>query len=120
VVPFAELVAVKEGAAQISIADAPTDVTVHEDESTTVSFKVKIVGGSDMFPTVTVSTNLGTVIVKTQVTLGVETPMTVTLKGVEGVDRLLLSVVAGGERKQQVVPFRVELSKVKRQDLDFG
>ena len=120
IVPFAILEPVKEGAVQITISGLPDVLEAREGELVTVEFAVHVVGGSEMFPTVTVSTNLATIPLRDATApLGEHKRFEVTFAASEGIESLIIRVRSGNDQKQQAVRVGVELSTIKRSTLDL-
>jgi hypothetical protein len=118
VVPFAELAAVEAGVADITIAGLPTSLDIAEDENVVLDFRVRVVGGGEMFPRVVVNTNLAK-LQEERIELGADRSFRVTLTGREGLEKLLVSISTGSDRRQQVVPIHVKLGKIKRTAVDL-
>ena len=116
--PFAELAATKEGEADITIAGLPAALDIAEDEDVILEFRVRVSGGGEMFPRVVVNTNLAK-LWDEQLELGVERPFRVTLTGRDGLEKLLVTVSTGPDRRHQAVPIRVKLGKIKRTIVDL-
>jgi hypothetical protein len=117
-VPFAELVAVREGEAEITISGLPENIEVEEGEQFAVEFVVRVVGGGEMFPRVTVRTNVSQVLSE-QIEMGAPRVIRIAVSGVEGLSRMLTVVTSGSARKEQSVPVRVKLQKLQRTKLDM-
>lgn len=120
IVPFAILEPIKEGAAQITISGLPEMIDAREGEQVSVDFAVHVVGGSEMFPTVTVNTNLATIpLSDATAPLGERKSFAVAFVASEGIESLIVRVRSGNDQKQQAVRVSVELSTIKRSTLDL-
>ena len=118
VVPFAELSVIEEGTADITIEGLPASLEIAEDQDVVLDFRVRVIGGGEMFPSVVVNTNLAK-LQQERIELGVDRSFRVTLTGREGLEKLLVAVSTGSDRRQQVVPIRVKLGKIKRTAVDL-
>ncbi len=116
-VPFAELVPIREGAADIVIAGLPDRLELEEGTTTSLTFTVRVTGGGAMFPTVTVS-GLSQLLAR-HVDLGSTTTVTVNVPAEERLRSLTVVVQAGPQRVRQQVPVTVRLGKIKRETLDL-
>lgn len=120
IVPFAILEPIKEGAAQIAISGLPAALEAREGDQVSVEFSVHVVGGSEMFPTVAVNTNLAAIPLSDATTpLGEHKRFAVAFTASEGTESLIVRVRSGNDQKQQAVRVSVELSTIKRSKLDL-
>ncbi len=117
-VPFAELIAVRQDAAEISIEGLPASVDLAEGAEAVLEFAIRVVGGKEMFPRVTLRAANKSVL-DDHVTLGETRRFRVTLVGEERLTSLHLTVSSGPDREQRTVPVRVTLARIKRSTLDF-
>lgn len=117
VVPFANLAFVREDVAEFVVEGLPATIAMAEDDDVTISFAVTVTGGAEMFPTVTVTAL--TQLLKRQIQRGETTEVAVTVRGEEKLNRVLIRVQAGRERKDFVVPVTVKLARIRREVLDF-
>jgi hypothetical protein len=118
IVPFAELALLSGREAEILIEGLPKGLRITEGEERVLEFSVKVSGGTEMFATISVKTNLAS-LHQEQVVVGTEKQFAVPVRGTEGLKRLVVIAACGPERAEAVVNVEVELGKLKRTELDL-
>jgi len=118
VVPFAGLVAVRADVAEIGISGLPQSLSITEGEEASLAFSIKVTGGSELFFTVDIRSNLGQ-LRRQQMPIGTESRIDLPVKGAEGLTRIIVTVTCGLARREEQVETRVELKKIQRTTLDL-
>lgn len=117
VVPFAELASTRASAMRCEVTGLPDTIEIDESSQFPLRVTVLVTGGTDMFPTIVLNANRE--LLRRTLSQGAATTFDVLIPGEEGLDRIVMRVMSGTDRKEWTVPVRVKLAKIKRAALDF-